>query len=387
MFIGRETPVVGTDPRMSQSEFRDVLIKHESPGAQDAEAAWEIVRENGVDPLFALAVYHQESQFATDPISATVQFGLRNPGHTRTSRIGLTDQVNTPHGPFMRYPTWAQGWRDLAFRLVDPEFVYVQEGRRAIAPVIYRWAPPDHNDTENYISRVVSFMNAFASPGVAEVGVEDGEVALVFGRVPHPPHTRDIIDKPNGWGMDLLGPRNNYGVVYHRTEGRSIRGTGEFFKLPSTGALTQYGVGAPPPCEAGEDGDIFMWADPVGPVTPWASGPANGLDGDGVAFQAKYGNSAINRHLIAIEISGLRGDPISDTTKNAVAAISAYWADQARIPHYTYPLNPHTGLVYTYWHSEFTGDKECPWDIVKTATSDIIARTKSIMQRHQTGVA
>lgn len=387
MFIGRETQVVGTDPRISQSEFRDVLIKHESPGGQDAEAAWEIVRENGVDPLFALAVYHQESQFATDPISATVQFGLRNPGHTRTSRIGLTDQVNTPHGPFMRYPTWAQGWRDLAFRLVDPEFVYVQEGRRTIAPVIYRWAPPDHNDTENYISRVVSFMNAFASPGVAEVGVEDGEVALVFGRVPHPLHTRDIIDKPNGFGMDLLGPRNNYGVVYHRTEGRSIRGTGDHFKNPATGALTQYGVGAPPPCEAGEDGDIFMWADPVGPVTPWASGPANGLDGDGVAFQAKYGNSAINRHLIAIEISGLRGDPISDTTMNAVAAISAFWADQARIPHYTYPLNPHTGLVYTYWHSEFTGDKECPWDNVKNATSDIIARTKAIMQRHQTGVA
>ena len=126
MFIGRETQVVDTAPRITQNEFRDLLITRESPAAMDAAQAWEIVRDQGVDPLFALAVYHQESQFATDPHSATVQFGLRNPGHTRTSRIGFTDQVTTPNGPFMRYPTWADGWRDLAFRLVDPDFVYLQ---------------------------------------------------------------------------------------------------------------------------------------------------------------------------------------------------------------------------------------------------------------------
>jgi hypothetical protein len=394
MFIGRDTQVVGVEPRISQAEFRDTLIKHESPGAADAEAAWDIVRDNGVDPLFALAVYHQESQFATDPASATVQFGLRNPGHTRTSRIGFTDQVNTPNGPFMRYPAWADGWRDLAFRLVDPTFVYVQEGRRAIAPVITRWAPPPENDTENYIARVVSFMNEFASAGMAGVGDEDDEAELVFGRVPHPPHVRDIINKPDGFGMDILGPRMNLGVVYHRTEGRSIRGTGEHFKNPTTKALTQYGVGAPPPGAPGEDGLILLWSDPVGNVAPWASGPWENPPGDGRAFVAKFGVNAINQHLIAIEISGFaqnntdRGlpeDPISDTTIDAVAALSAHWADRARIPHFTYPMNPHTGLLYTYWHSEFQNHKTCPGDVVRGATSEIIRRTKAIMKRHQTG--
>jgi hypothetical protein len=396
MFIGRETLVIDTEPRISQDEFRDLLITRESPAAMDAEQAWDIVRDQGVDPLFALAVYHQESQFATDPESATVRFGLRNPGHTRTSRIGFTEQVNTPHGLFMRYPTWGDGWRDLAFRLVDPDFVYVQEGRRTIAPIITRWAPPPENDTENYIARVVSFMNEFASPGVAVAVTEDGEAELVFGRVPHPPHERDIINKPDGFGMDILGPRSNLGVVYHRTEGRSIRGTGEFFKLPSTAALTQYGVGAPPPGAAGEDGLILLWSDPVGNVAPWASGPWENPPGDGRAFVAKFGVNAINRDLIAIEISGfaarntqqgLPEDPISDTTIDAVAAISAFWADQARIPHFTYPMNPHTGVLYTYWHNEFQNHKPCPGRVVMDATPEIISRTKAVMKAHQTGAA
>lgn len=285
----------------------------------------------------------------------------------------------------MRYPSWQDGWRDLAFRLVDPTFVYRQEGRATIDPIIHRWAPPEQNDTPNYISRVVAFMNEFASAGVLEVpDNEEDAVNLVFGNVPHPEHTRDIITKQEGLGMNNLGPRSNFGVIYHRTLGRSIRGTGEFFKDPSTMALTQYGVGAPPPCEAGEDGDIFMWADPIGNVAPWASGPANGLEGDGVAFHAKFGPNAINRDLIAIEISGLMDDPISDTTMNAVAAISAFWADQARIPHHTYPLNPHTGLLYTYWHREFA-IKDCPFSVVMSATSEIVERTKAMMKTHQTG--
>jgi len=387
MFVGAETVVVDVEPRISRKEFAFVLDQRGSPAAGEAGDAWDIITAEGVDPLFALALFHQESQLATDPESATARFDLRNPGHTRTSRIGAGQPVNTPWGQFMQYETWSDGWRDLAHRLVDPSFVYQQEGRRTVGPIIRRWAPASENDPENYIARSTTFMNQFASPDAVVLEDEEDDMPLQFGNVPHPPHERDIITKPVGFGQDDLGPRNNRGVTYHRTVGRSIRGTGEFFKLPGTGALTQYGVGAPSPGAAGEDGLILMWADPVGNVSPWASGPWENPAGDGQAFVARFGVNAINRDTIAIEISGLYDDPISDTTKDAVAAISAHWADRAQIPHYTYPLNPHTGVVYTYFHSEFQGHKPCPGPVVIGSIDDIIARTKAIMKAHQTGAA
>jgi len=230
-------------------------------------------------------------------------------------------------------------------------------------------------------------MSDFASAGGIEApGNEEAAVNLVFGKVPHPPYTRDIIIKQEDLGMNDLGPRSNLGVVYHRALGRSIRETGEILKEPSTKALTHYGIGAPPPCEAGEDGDIFMWSDPVGNVAPVANGPLGSPQGDGPAFVAQFGAIAINRDLLGIEISGMPDDPISDTTIESVAAISAYWADQAQIPHDEYPMNPHTGVVFTYFHWEFASPHvhNCPGAVVINALDDVIARTKTIMKSHQT---
>ncbi len=381
------TTVVGVTPRIRRKAFAQFLSERNSPAAAEAADGWKVVQEQGVDPLFALAVFQEESHFATDPNTVTVQFQTRSPGNTRTSRLGLGQTVDTQHGQFVKYDSWRDGWHDMAFRLVDPSFVYVQEGRRTIRRIIERFAPPSENNTERYIARVVQFMNDHAT--TAGDSIDDREevaVDLSFGNVPHPPHTRDIIHKPEGHGQDNLGPRNNRGVVYHRTLGRSISGTGEFFKLPGTQALTQYGVGAPPPCQAGEDGAIFLWSDPIGNVAPWASGPWNDVPGDGKAFVDKFGVNAINRDLIAIEISGMFDDPISDSTIDAVAAISAFWADQAHIPHDVYPMNPHTGVLYTYFHKEFTNQKICPGPVVVGAIDEIIARTKAIMKRHQTRV-
>jgi hypothetical protein len=167
MAIDGFTTVVGVTPRMSQARFASILRERGSPFAaeDDTDIAWEEVRKNGVDPAFALAIFHQESQFGTDAGSATARFGLRNPGHTRTSRIGVGHQVDTPWGPFIRYPSWSEGWRDLAFRLVDREFFYAKQGRRSIRPIIELWAPPNDvfdvdglNNTARYVRNVVHNM-------------------------------------------------------------------------------------------------------------------------------------------------------------------------------------------------------------------------------------
>lgn len=202
-------------------------------------------------------------------------------------------------------------------------------------------------------------------------------MALTFGNVKHPAYTKHIIWN-NAW--DDLGPRRNFGVVYHRMLG-SLMGTEQYFDGGAQG-LTHYGTGHP----GDHDGEIRMWCDPLTNRAPWASGRVIAPWGDGPAFVNKYGANAVNNDLIAIEISGNYNDPISDLTKDTVAALSAYWADQAKIPHDKYPLNPTTGLTYTYWHQEFTGpaEKICPGPVVMDATDDIIARTVAVLKAAQT---
>jgi hypothetical protein len=176
MAITDLTTVVGVTPRLSQEAFARILRDAGSPAALEADPdhGWSMVQQHGVDPAFALAIFHQESQFARDPGSAVVLHALRNPGHTRTSRTGVGVTVGTQWGNFIRYPSWSEGWRDLAFRLVDPNFAYVQGlphkppgpgPHRTIRPIIAIWAPEDDpnappgmNVTEVYIAHVVENM-------------------------------------------------------------------------------------------------------------------------------------------------------------------------------------------------------------------------------------
>jgi hypothetical protein len=186
MTIDGTTAVVGVTPRISQAEFATIAQDRGSPAANEAGEGWIAVEQHGVDPAFALAVFHQESQFATDAASATSRFGLRNPGHTRTSRIGVGVPIDTPWGPFIRYPSWAEGWRDLAFRLVDGAFFYAQQGRRSIRPILELWAPPNDifddqgfNNTDIYVRNVVRNMTDWSD-------ILDGGTPVEGGTMPCP---------------------------------------------------------------------------------------------------------------------------------------------------------------------------------------------------------
>lgn len=156
--ISPDTLVVGTLPRVTPERFREVLERNQSPAAPEAEACYRAVASLGVDPLFALAVFRHESGYGRLGICAT--YGTRNPGNTRSSRTGVGEVVQTERGPFVRYPSWAEGFRDLAFRLVDPGFVYAQRGLRTVAGIIPTWAPAaDGNSPQSYIQSVVRTMS------------------------------------------------------------------------------------------------------------------------------------------------------------------------------------------------------------------------------------
>jgi hypothetical protein len=167
MAIHDGTIVAGVSPRISQAQFAAVLRNHPSPAANEAEAGWEVVRATGVDPLFALAVFHQESQFGTDGVC--FEFNSRSPGNTRSSRTGIGDAFEAPpNGRFIRYPSWTEGWRDMAFRIVDPAYDYALQRRRTIRPILELWAPEDDandpndfNNTDRYVANVVRNMTAW----------------------------------------------------------------------------------------------------------------------------------------------------------------------------------------------------------------------------------
>jgi hypothetical protein len=155
---------VGVLPRISPERFERILVDAGSPAAPEARASWQAVAAEGVDPLFALAVFNHESRFGT--VGLVPAHDLKNPGATRTSRTGVGEPVAvTGRGQFWRYPSWTEGFRDLARRLVDPTFVYRQRRAWTIGEIVPIWAPAaDGNVPSAYIASVVTFMNAHAEP-------------------------------------------------------------------------------------------------------------------------------------------------------------------------------------------------------------------------------
>lgn len=403
MALHEQTEVVGVGPRITRERFAQILSDRGSPAAIEGTAGWQAATQHEVDPLFALAIFNQESQLGAQGVCAIHQ--TRSPGNTRTSRTGDGQVILTEFGPFVKYGSWTQGWRDLAFRLVDPTYVYAQEGRTTIREVITRWAPAwdqtaaGFDQPEGYIRNVVAFMNQFVTDDVVAIKT------MGIGSVPLPAGIVDrLIPDFNNRCWDDLGPRTVKGVVYHRQLG-SNWGTDNYFRTvppggsaacPAPGSqwvwggcngLTDYGVDH-------VTGEILQWNDPTGAAHPgispdraaWASGPVHNPYGDGLAFLEDHGGDrdVVNRDQVSIEISGLYENGISDACIESVAALSAYYADRFGIPWHIYPKVPGKSYNFTRWHQEFCdGIKPCPGTVVMERTGEIIDRTIEIMREHQ----
>ncbi|MCX2728571.1 N-acetylmuramoyl-L-alanine amidase (plasmid) [Thermomicrobium sp. 4228-Ro] len=164
--IDSRAAVVGVLPRISPERFTALLEAAGSPAAAEGNACWQAVAAEGVDPLFALAVFWHESRFGTAGVVAA--HDLRNPGATRTSRTGVGEPVAVPgRGQFWRYPSWTEGFRDLARRLVDPDFVYRRQGAATVERIVPLWAPAsDGNDPAAYAAAVSAFIAQYASDPV-----------------------------------------------------------------------------------------------------------------------------------------------------------------------------------------------------------------------------
>lgn len=171
MAVTPDTVVVGVEPDITSKQFEQILQAAGSPAEPTARSGYSDIIDLRVSPAFALAIFKHESRFGKEGLVPL--YNLKNPGARRTTRTGEGVEIQIPgRGQFVRYPSWTAGWTDLAFSLVDPDFVYVREGRRTIRKIIERWAPPeDGNAPESYISAVVRSMNEWigGAPMAAQI--------------------------------------------------------------------------------------------------------------------------------------------------------------------------------------------------------------------------
>lgn len=214
-----------------------------------------------------------------------------------------------------------------------------------------------------------------------------------YGQVPHPAFTiRDIPGSINtAW--DDLGPRTIRGVVWHRMEG-SLWGTDAYFRTGGENggaarARTDYGIGVLLTDGTANAGKILRWTDPRGKMSPWANGRLSAPYGDGLAFYKRWGVTGINRDLVSIEISGQGKTALDPQARLAIAALTAYWADQYKVPWDVFPQVPGEGRSFVIWHQEFTKGtgKLCPYEVVISETDALVAQAKSILRQYQTQVA
>ena len=335
----------------------------------------EIVTRGEVDAVYAaaqpytrlvLGMLKAESSFATH--FNRVPASMNNP-------LNMRIRGQAPFQYFLTIEDCVREWRD---RITSPDYAYANTV--TVRDLIEIYAPSFENDVNQYVATVESVINRLPK--------ENQPMSITFGKVPHPAYQDRPITKAEGNGQNNLGKRTVKGVVWHRILG-SLWGTDSYFRNDSVAALTDYGVGVLAQDGITNDGLILRWNDPLGYQSGWASGPLNAPYGDGLAFYNKYGINAINKDQASIEISGYQNTPLSEKSRNAIAGITAYWADQYGIPWNEFPIAPQDGFSFVRWHQEFTigSGKECPFAVVIDETPALIERTKAIMQQFQESAA
>jgi hypothetical protein len=190
------------------------------------------------------------------------------------------------------------------------------------------------------------------------------------------------LDLSSPW-VQAGAPAVPEAVFWHRMIG-TWRGTDGWFH--GGNAATAYGV-AVAATDGADAGRIFEWMSRESRFYGESSGPAVGPYGDGAKLIAKVGVGGINRTTKAIEISGNYDTPLDDAARVAIVQLTAYFADQKRIPWNEFPNVPGEDRSFVCWHNEITGIpyKKCPGEEVMEETPALIVRTANYMRQFQEG--
>lgn len=157
---------VQAKPRISATQFANVLTKYKSPAAPAAAECYQIIVGQGIDPAVALAFFGHESVFGTQGIAVkTLNWGnVRTPFNA--SRAVGKDPAN-----FAIFPSWQVGLLDWCERINER---YVKQ-RKLSTPeqIIPVYAPSsDGNNTTRYIEHVNELINRWMAEDPAKPAAE-----------------------------------------------------------------------------------------------------------------------------------------------------------------------------------------------------------------------
>ena len=148
-------------PSISAGMINQVLDHYHSPAAGKGQALYDLGVKYGVDPVFPLAFYMNESTFGTQGM-ATSTLAL---GNERC----LSDRpcVNTQGTPcqanqscYTQFYSWEDGFEHWYMLITSP--LYKGAGLTTVATIIPRYAPgSDHNDEAHYIAAVEHAVDAW----------------------------------------------------------------------------------------------------------------------------------------------------------------------------------------------------------------------------------
>lgn len=204
---------------------------------------------------------------------------------------------------------------------------------------------------------------------------------LVFGLVPYPAVIASHLPLSNPY-VKHGAPSIPEAVFLHRMIG-NWQGTDGWFH--GGNGATAYGV-AVAAMDGANAGSIYEWISRESGYYGESSGPAVGPYGDGLKLIEQVGVGNVNRLSKAIEISGNYDTPLDEPAREAIVNLTAYFADQRKIPWDQFPIVPGTDRSFVCWHSEITGDayKLCPGAVVRNETSALIARVAQRLKEYQT---
>lgn len=169
--IGAYEPLVGTArpegdytlrsaPSLTPDQIDRILATYGSPAAGTGQVWYDLGRQYGIDPAFALAFFISESTAGTAKMWAG-----RKPDGTTTHNIGniICAGYPTCYGRFRDYPSWEAGIADW-YRLIDVEYLRGR-GHKTLADVLPVYAPATENDVNGYMRLVQRLVDQWRTSG------------------------------------------------------------------------------------------------------------------------------------------------------------------------------------------------------------------------------
>lgn len=149
-------------PTISPQYINKVLRDAGSPAAGQGQLLWDLGKQYGIDPAYALATYHHESGYGTQG-EARATLSLSN-----MRCIQGYECVDQDRGGYTKFPNFRESFK--AFYALIDSTMYVKAFPSRMVPgtIIPRYAPTqDNNDETAYINSLQADMDRFRTESAA----------------------------------------------------------------------------------------------------------------------------------------------------------------------------------------------------------------------------